>query len=52
MLGGKGPLYHMPLEKLDLLRDTLYKYLNSGFIMPSKVAYTLPVLFTLKLNGE
>ena len=41
----------MPLEKFDLLRDTLYEYLNRGFIMLSKVAYTLPVLFTLKLNG-
>ena len=41
----------MPLEKLDLLRDTLYKYLNRGFIMINKITYTLPVLFTPKLNG-
>ena len=42
----------MPLEKLDLLKNTLYKYLNRGFIIPSKATYTLPVLFTLKLNGK
>ena len=42
----------MPLERLDLLRDTLREHLNRGFIMPSKVTYTLPVLFTPKLNGE
>ena len=52
ILKGKGPLYHIPLEKLDLLKDTLYKYLNRGFIMLNKVTYTLPVLFTPKLNGE
>ena len=50
-MGGKGPLYYMSLEKLDLLRDTLYKHLNRGFTMPSKITYTLLVLFTLKLNG-
>ena len=52
MLGGKGPLYYIPLKRFDLLRNTLHKYLNRGFIIPSKVTYTLPVLFTLKLNGE
>ena len=41
----------MPLERLNLLRDTLYEYLNRGFIMPSKAAYTSPVLFTPKLNS-
>ena len=41
----------MPLEKLDLLKDTLYKYLNRGFIIPNIITYTLPVLFTFKLNG-
>ena len=51
ILGGKGPLYYIPLEKLDLLRDILYKYLNRGFIMLGKAIYTLPVLFTPKLNG-
>ena len=51
MLGGKGPLYYIPLEKLDLLRDTLYKHLNRGFIMLNKIIYTLPVLFIPKLNG-
>ena len=52
MLRGRGPLYYIPLEKLDLLRDTLHEYLNRGFVMPSKVIYTSPVLFTPKLNGE
>ena len=42
----------MPLKKLDLLRDTLHEYLNRGFIILSKVTYTLPILFTLKPNGE
>ena len=51
MLGGRGPLYYMPLERFDLLRDTLYEYLNRGFIVLSKAVYTLPVLFALKLNG-
>ena len=51
MLGGKGPLYYIPLEKLDLLRNTLHKYLNRGFIIPNKVTYTSPVLFTPKPNG-
>ena len=51
ILGGKGPLYHIPLEKLNLLKDTLHEYLNRGFIIPSKAAYTSPVLFTPKLNG-
>ena len=41
----------MPMEKLDLLRDILCKYLNRGFIMPNKAVYTLPVLFTPKLNN-
>ena len=41
----------MPLEKFDLLRDILHEYLNRGFIMSSKAACTLPVFFTLKLNG-
>ena len=50
-LGGRGPLYHMPLEKLDLLRDTLHEHLNRGFIVPSKAAYTSPVLFAPKPNG-
>ena len=44
-------MYHIPLERLDLLRDTLYEYLNRGFIVLSKVIYTLPVLFMLKLNS-
>ena len=44
-------MYYLPLEKLNLLRNTLYKYLNRGFIILSKVTYTLPVLFMLKLNG-
>ena len=51
ILGGKGSLYHIPLERLDLLKDTLHKHLNRGFIMPNKATYTLPVLFTPKLNG-
>ena len=42
----------MPLEKFDLLRITLHKYLNRGFIIPSKTIYTLPILFTPKLNNE
>ena len=45
-------MYYISLEKLDLLRDTLHKYLNRGFIIPSKITYTLPVLFILKLNGK
>ena len=44
-------MYYIPLEKLNLLRDTLHKYLNRGVIMLNKIIYTLPVLFTLKLNG-
>ena len=50
-LRGGNALYHIPLEKLDLLRETLHKHLNCGFIIPSKAAYTSPVLFTPKLNG-
>ena len=45
-------MYYIPLEKLNLLKNTLHKYLNRGFIIPSKVTYTLPVLFTPKLNGK
>ena len=30
----------------------MYKYLNRGFIILNKIAYTLPVLFTFKLNGK
>ena len=41
----------MPLEKLDLLREIFYEYLNRGFIVPSKAVYTSPVLFAPKLNG-
>ena len=41
----------MPLEKLDLLRDTLHEHLKRGFIVPSKAAYTSPVLFAPKPNG-
>ena len=44
-------MYYIPLEKFDLLKDTLYEYLNRGFIMPSKITYTLPVLFIPKLNS-
>ena len=44
-------MYCIPLERLDLLKDTLREYLNRGFIMPSKAAYTSPVLFTPKPNG-
>ena len=44
-------MYYILLEKLDLLRDTLHKYLNRGFIIPSKTAYTSLVLFTPKPNG-
>ena len=44
-------MYHIPLEKLNLLRDTLHKYLNRGFIIPNKATYTSPILFTPKLNG-
>ena len=50
-LKGGSALYHMPLEKLNLLRETLHKHLNRGFIMPSKATYTLPILFTPKPNG-
>ena len=50
-LRGKGPLYHIPLEKLNLLRDNLHKYLNHGFIIPSKITYTSPVLFGPKPNS-
>ena len=50
-MGGRGPLYYIPLERLDLLKDTLHEHLNRGFIMPSKAAYTSPILFTPKLNG-
>ena len=42
----------MPLEKFDLLRNTLHKYLNRGFIILNKIIYTSPVLFTFKLNGK
>ena len=45
-------MYHIPLKKLDLLKNTLHKHLNSGFIIPSKVTYTSPILFKLKLNKE
>ena len=45
-------MYYIPLKKLDLLRDTLHEYLNRGFIIPSKAAYTSPVLFASKPNGE
>ena len=44
-------MYYIPLEKLDLLKNTLYKYLNRGFIVLNKITYTLLVLFTFKLNG-
>ena len=44
-------MYYIPLERLDLLRDTLHEYLNRGFIILNKIIYTSPVLFTLKLNG-
>ena len=36
---------------MDLLREILHKYLNRGFIVPNKAAYTLPVLFTPKPNN-
>ena len=41
----------MPLERLDLLRQTLLAHLNNGFIVPSKAAYTSPVLFAPKPSG-
>ena len=50
-LKGGSALYHMPFEKLDLLREILHEYLNRGFIVPSKAVYTSPVLFTPKPNG-
>ena len=51
ILGNEEPLYYIPLKKFDLLKDTLHKCLNRGFIILNKIAYILPVLFTLKLNG-
>ena len=51
ILGSKRPLYHIPLEKFNLLRNTLRKHLSRGFIILNKVIYTLPILFTFKLNG-
>ena len=42
----------MPLEKLDLLKNTLREHLNRDFIIPSKTTYTLPVLFTPKPNNK
>ena len=48
---GRGHLYHMPLEKLDMLRDHLQEHLARGFITPSKAAYTSPVLFVPKPGG-
>ena len=30
ILKGRGPVYYIPLEKFDLLKNTLYKYLNRG----------------------
>ena len=50
-LRGKRPLYHIPLEKLDLLKNTLHKHLNRGFIIPNKTTYTSPVLFIPKPNS-
>ena len=41
----------MPLGRLDLLRQTLLAHLNNGFIVPSKAAYTSPVLFAPKPSG-
>ena len=48
---GRGPLYHMPLDKLDMLRDHLQEHCNRGFIIPSKATYTSPVLFAPKPGG-
>ena len=48
---GKGPLYHMPLNKLDMLSDHLQEHLSRGFIVPSRAAYTSPVLFAPKPGG-
>ena len=48
---GRGHLYHMPLKKLDMLRDHLQEHLAKEFIIPSKAAYTSSVLFALKPVG-
>ena len=51
-LKGRKYLYHIPLKKLDMLRDYLQEHLARGFITPSKAAYILPVLFAPKLESR
>ena len=46
-----SPLYHMPLEHLERLKEHLKKHLALGFIKPSDAAYGSPVLFAKKPGG-
>ena len=46
-----SPLYHMPLQHLERLREHLKNHMALGFIEPSDAAYGSPVLFAKKPGG-
>ena len=46
-----GPLYNMSQDKLLVLRKTLNKLLDKGFIRVSSSLAAAPVLFAKKLGG-
>ena len=47
-----GPLYSMSQDKLLVLRKTLNKLLDKGFIRVSSSPIAAPVLFAKKLGGR
>ena len=44
--------YRMSPYKLQKVKEYLNENLSKGFITPSKAAYSSPVLFTMKANGD
>lgn len=44
--------YKMSQDKLTKVKEYLSENLSKGFITPSKAAYSSPVLFALKANGD
>ncbi len=47
---GFSPLYKMTIEELETVKEYLVNNLYKGFIKPSQVPFTAPVLFIKKPN--
>ena len=51
-LSPQSRAYHMSPYKLQKVKEYLNENLSKGFITPSKAAYSSPVLFAQKANGD